>query len=395
VESDKPDVIHPGTNCMQGPPRTSGPAGNGGACFVSQRPTPFVFPGAHATENGMFRSRKRRQRRDWCRLRQFVTVCRVSGFDGNVADYFATQHGLITIGQILDAGGSTRIASRRCNDGSWERIRRGVFRLAGAPRTERQDVLAAVLTAPPGSVAWGPTAAAIHQLPGFNVRPVTVTVRDDQRPRNPAAALRRTSKLLPHHVTTVDSIPITTVARTLFDLAASEHPRRVERALDTALSTNAVTVVQCLTVLHDLQQSGRNGVRLFRQLLDDRGEGSPVSESELELQFEYLLKAHGLPVPDRQVNVGTDTQWLGRIDYRLNNGQLVEIDSRRHHTALVDYERDLDINNQLLATGNAPPLRVTYKMMRDQPERVAALIRKAARSRTDAAFPGAKHTENG
>ena len=323
----------------------------------------------------------------------------MSTFDGNVAQYFSVQHGLITATQILGAGGSIRLAAQRCSDGSWQREHRGLYRLSGAPRTDRQFVLARVLGAPTGTVAWGSTAAALHNFPGFSLRPIYIAVGDHQRVRRKEAHVRYTSALPQHHVTTIDAIPTTTIARTLMDIAATHHERKVERALDNAISLRIVTVAECQQTLSELTQSGRNGVRLFRRLLEDRAAGDARSESVLELQFESLLRSYEIAIPHRQINVGADGEWLGRLDYQLDNGQLIEVDSRRHHTALLDYERDLSINNELLATGQAAPLRITHRMMRDHPNKVARLIRRAALlpmtpvSSTPSLFPRAKPAE--
>ena len=328
-------------------------------------------------------------------LTQSVTVLDVSEFDGKAAQYFAVQHGLITSSQIVEAGGSVKGAARRCRDGSWQRMHRGLYRLSGAPTTDLQRALAAVLGAPFGAVAWGSTAAALHGLPGFSLQPIRIAVGDFQRTHQHGASVRHTSTLPPHHTTTVFAIPTTTVARTLVDIAAVHHERKVARALDDAIAMKRVTVAQCQLVLNELAQSGRNGVRLIRRLLDDRCDGAALAESVLELQFEALLTSHGIEVPQRQVNINADGTWLGRLDYRLSNGQLVEVDSRRHHTALLDYERDLAINNSLLATGQAPPLRITYRMMRDRPAEVARLLRRAAQLPPHPAFPQHEHDQNG
>jgi hypothetical protein len=49
-------------------------------------------------------------------------------------------------------------------------------------------------------------------------------------------------RVLPdHHLTVIEGIPTTRVARTLCDLAGVLHPARTERALDNCLSMGIVT----------------------------------------------------------------------------------------------------------------------------------------------------------
>src|SRR5919106_1359622 len=96
--------------------------------------------------------------------------------------------------------------------------------------------------------------------------------------------------LPPAHVTVVDGIPCTTVARTLFDLAASEKwERRVERAMDNALAMRLVTVA----TLDDLvrRSKGRKGVVRMRKLLETRQAEYVPPASELEARFFELVRA--------------------------------------------------------------------------------------------------------
>lgn len=57
----------------------------------------------------------------------------------------------------------------------------------------------------------------------------------------PDAVVHRARLLPSHHLTVVDGIATTRIARTLVDLAAVVHPRRAARALDNALSAGLIT----------------------------------------------------------------------------------------------------------------------------------------------------------
>jgi hypothetical protein len=64
---------------------------------------------------------------------------------------------------------------------------------------------------------------------------VDVTVEaSGGRPRRRGIDLHIVRRLDPRDVTTCDGIPITTVARTLVDIAATRSPRQAERALEQA-----------------------------------------------------------------------------------------------------------------------------------------------------------------
>lgn len=300
--------------------------------------------------------------------------------DRRAADIFSAHHGLADTPMLVAVGVSQSAITRRCHSGVWERVGPKIYRLNGTPETDRQNLLTQVwLHRGQGqAAAWGMSAAALHGLPNASILPASVVVEDERRIRGDTRGLRRSSSLLEHHLTVVDKIPCTTVARTLFDIAATvRFQNDAERMLDAALARQLVTFQQCEQVLTDLAQSGRNGVSRFRAMLDDRGEGLAVAESELESMFEDLLRKYGIPLPDRQINIRTD-RWIGRVDYRLPNGTPIEIDSRRHHSELVDRDRDRARDNELIAAGAIPPLRITHREIRDHPERVARWVRTAA-----------------
>ncbi|MGI9119141.1 MAG: hypothetical protein ACR2G7_03250 [Acidimicrobiales bacterium] len=97
--------------------------------------------------------------------------------------------------------------------------------------------MAAVLDAGGGAVVSRLAAAHLWGLPGFEPGPVDVT-RARRRARRPSslANLHEPRYLPEHHRREVEGVPVTTVARTVFDLAGCVYPKRAERALDNALS---------------------------------------------------------------------------------------------------------------------------------------------------------------
>src|SRR3954466_9374327 len=87
-----------------------------------------------------------------------------------------TQLGLITRAQALRLGLSAVGIRYRVQRGRWRAVRRGVFSFAGAPDTARQRALAAVLASGEDAVLSYASAAALHELRGFSLEPVTVSV---------------------------------------------------------------------------------------------------------------------------------------------------------------------------------------------------------------------------
>ncbi len=111
-------------------------------------------------------------------------------------------------------------------------------------------------------------------------------------------------------------VPITTPARTIFDLAslAHLHPGRVARALDAMWAARLVDHRSLTQMLEHLQGKGRPGIRLMRTLLAERGEGYVPAESSLERRFLAVCERFGIVGFDRQVLLGDD-QPIGRVDF--------------------------------------------------------------------------------
>jgi hypothetical protein len=187
--------------------------------------------------------------------------------------------------------------------------------------------------------------------------------------------LEETLELPEHHTEIVDGIPCTTVARTLFDLCGDVHAQRAERALDTALARKLVTRAQLWRVLIDLAEHGRKGTVLFRTLLEERTPDYVAPESELESRFIELSKRAGLCEPERQVDLGDEDGWIGRVDFLFRGTRLiVEVDGAEFHDGLVDRRRDEARDGRLTAAGWTV-LRFRWDDVVNRPAAVAHSIR--------------------
>lgn len=143
--------------------------------------------------------------------------------DELIADIGARQHGVISRAQARADGLTRGAIKHRIDTGRWLEITPRVYRLAGAPMTDRAWIMATVLSAGADGVSTSNTALAQHRIRDFRVFPVRVVAA--RRPH--ALALDGVSETfwLPEsHRTIVDGIPTATVARALFDLAATVEP---------------------------------------------------------------------------------------------------------------------------------------------------------------------------
>jgi hypothetical protein len=289
----------------------------------------------------------------------------------------ATQHGGFTSAQARAAGMTASAVRHRIASGRWLPLRRGVYRLRGAPLTWELRLFAAVAGAGGGAVASHRAAAQLFGIPGFDGNWVEVTARRGARAPFAQVRIHSTRQLPKHHVKVIRSIQTTSVARTLFDLAGVLHPGRVERALDNCLARKLVTPEATWRVFQDLATSGRAGVRVFGELLVARGDGYVAPASELERMFLDIVIAAHLPLPERELNLGDGDSWIGRVEFVYPHAKLlIEIDGRMYHTALLDQKHDKNRRNRFNAAGWRV-LQIDYEMLIQRPHHVAELVRSA------------------
>ncbi|HEX2046840.1 MAG TPA: DUF559 domain-containing protein, partial [Acidimicrobiales bacterium] len=240
-------------------------------------------------------------------------------------------------------------------------------------RTWHQDLSALTLAVGRGTAASHRSAAALLGIRGFAPGVVEVTTSRPRYRRTPAGRVHR-SRLLPgDHLTVVQGIVTTRVARTLVDLAGVLPAGRIERAVDGCLSDGIVTVDALRHVTDQLAARGRTGIALMRGLLAERsGSGYVAATSELEARFLRIVRRAGLPEPVRQLNVG-GRAWIGRVDFAYPGAcVLIELDGRRYHSAKLDLESDRLRDNRLVAAGWRV-MRVTWDQVHRHPDEVVSL----------------------
>ena len=253
------------------------------------------------------------------------------------------QHGVIHRSQLVDAGIPKDVVLRRVAAGALEPLSAVVLQFAGAPVTSESRDMAAVLDVGPAGVLSHLSAARRWGLPVGAVDRPHVTGPRSHRRSVELAVIHEPRSLAPTHVTVIDGIPITTPARTVFDVAnlRGVHPERVERLLDGALSRGLTTLPRLRAVLSELPTRGRRGRVLMRSLIDDRADGTVPVESNLEFRFASLARQAGIRSLERQVDLGDGSDWIGRVDFVDRAARLIiEVDGERFHSSLTDVDRD-------------------------------------------------------
>lgn len=287
------------------------------------------------------------------------------------------QHGVFTRAQAIDAGMSNGTIGRRVEGGIWERLYLGVYRFSASPPSWRGNLLAACFAWGGGTLASHRSAAAVWGLHASSSDPIELTVPSD-RERELPHRVHRVSSCPKGDVTVVDAIPVTTVARTLLDLAATCPAAFVEEALDEGVRRRLVTLPRLRQLCHDPALTGRRGIKRLRALVDARDVGVP--ESVLEARLLRVLRAARLPVPNLQHVVRSEGRFVARVDFAYPTQRLaIEADGLRWHGRRADFERDARRHSRLASLGWRV-VRVTWLELDERPAEVVATIGEALRA---------------
>jgi very-short-patch-repair endonuclease len=161
--------------------------------------------------------------------------------------------------------------------------------------------------------------------------------------------------------------------------SAAPSTRAAARTLDDLWRRRLLSGGSVAAMVDELGIQGRGGLRLARQLLDERGDDYVPPASNLESRFAEIVGRAGLPEMRRQVDSGGD-RWVGRVDFRANDLPLVvEVQSETYHSALTDV-RDDEVRMAALRASGYTVLEVTDAHVWHQPDEVVARIREAVRA---------------
>jgi len=251
------------------------------------------------------------------------------------------QHGLITLGQARALGIRQQTVHRWISGASWERVSDEVLRRRGAPVSRAQHVLASVLDAGPGAFLSFASGAAWWRVPGPSLDPIgIVRVSRTSRGSRTGAVIHTVRSLPSQWATTLDGVPIVRPELLALHLFATEPYGRAERWVERLWSMRLLSGPSLAGMLVDLGARGRNGVTGVRRYLDDRGADYVPAATGIETRTMQILGDAGIVV-ERQVDLGGEECWTGRVDFRVVGMPIViEVQSQLHHAALVDRMAD-------------------------------------------------------
>jgi hypothetical protein len=238
-------------------------------------------------------------------------------------------HGVVTRAELLDAGLTPAEIKLRLRKGLLLPVHRGVYRVGHHASNLEARYLAAVKACGEDALLAGRAAAHLWRLiKGSPPAPEVLTSGDRRVPGIRIHRARRTD--LPERGMR-RGIPVTSVPRTLVDLASSLPESALSRACHEAGVLHRTTPKEVDALLGRMP-SAPGRAKLARVLHGD----VPVALSPLESRFLAIIRDGRLPLPVTNRVAGAH-----RVDCRWpEHGLTVELDSYRFHNSRHSWEQD-------------------------------------------------------
>ena len=257
----------------------------------------------------------------------------------------AGQAGVVSRTQLLALGVTSHQVDRGVQIGWLAEVHRGVYCVGHARSDWPSRHHAALLASGSTAALFRSSAGLVHDLPAPDPRWPEVTIWHERVIRRPGLVTFRSRTIDPDRdVTTVGGLRVTTIARTLVDLAAVLPASGLERAVERAEFRGQLDRE---AVVETLDRAGRpKGSATLRALL-----GRPLTGSALERRaLETLLRVGVLP-PHHQHLIRLAQGLRIRVDFAWPDQRVVlEVDGP-HHRRPVFVRKDAERDRALTALG--------------------------------------------
>lgn len=304
---------------------------------------------------------------------------RLRARDRALARLAQQQHGVVSIRQLEQRlEFSHQAVIRAVDSGRLRRIYRGVYAVGPTELSRHGECLAAVLAVGPGALLSYYSAGWLWGLWQGPPVPFEVTAIVPRHHRPPKGVVRhRARNLCDEDRALVENIPVTSVARTLLDLAWKLRSDQLARVLSRAEELKLIDLEAIHAVIE--RNRGHHGAKRLRFALDIY-KPAPFTRSEFERRFVAYLVDSGLPQPAtgwNELGHEVDVYWP---DLRFG----IELDTWETHGTRQafesDHDRDLDF-----ALADIETIRVSERQFRREPDAIATKVarlldRRQARS---------------
>jgi Transcriptional regulator, AbiEi antitoxin len=302
---------------------------------------------------------------------------RTEGPHQGLAELAARQHGVVSASQLAELGYSRFVAANAAKAGRLHRLHRGVYAVGYKPLSWHGHCLAAVLACAP---AYASHASAGWIWGLLRYAPERIDVAAPTR-RHPKAAMRlHYAPLGARDCAEQEGIPVTSLARTLLDLAATLPRRRLDRVLERSeelklFDLAAIDELLARVTRHPGTAALRDALRLYRPKL-------AVTRSGVEDRFLVLVEAAGLPTPAMNRNVNG----LELDAYWEEERFAVELDVFETHGTRAAFARDRLRQEDLLLAGIEMD-RITDDRLEREPRQVMKRLSRLLAQRRELLRP--------
>jgi very-short-patch-repair endonuclease len=271
----------------------------------------------------------------------------------------ARQYGVVARRQLLALGFGDEAIKLRLDAGRLHQVHGAVFAVGHSRIDENGRRWAAVLAYGEGALLSHRSAATLWGLARRRSGAIDVTADIGRQgiDRRAGIFIHR-GKLDPEDRAVRAGLPVTTVARTLFDLAEFVTFKRLESAWEEA---DRLNLLQLKAVERVCERGyGRRALKPTRRLLAE-ARASLITRSPLEDDFAAFCHEHRLPMPS------FNTTLLGfEVDALWPKQRLAaELDSWEFHRHRAAFERDRARDAALQVAGYRT-LRVTDRRMKNE-----------------------------
>jgi len=294
-----------------------------------------------------------------------------------VAEVATAQGGVVSLDQLSGEGVSPKVAQDRGRGGSYHRIHRGVYTVGHRSISRATHLRAALLACGEGAVISHATAASFHGLWDKWPHLIDVTVPVEAGRKLKGIRCRRCRYPEPEEIEVCGGVAVTTVARTLVDLAGIVKLPALRKLVGRAailkrLDLQAVDVA----IYHAKGRRGLKALELALVPYRTKDGEAPDVRSDFETLVLPELVNMGLPRPDCNAWLHIEGERF-LVDFLWAQKRvIVETDGRETHETPDAFQSDRR-RDQFLAAAGYRVLRVTWNQMRSERRGILERVSRA------------------
>ena len=246
--------------------------------------------------------------------------------------------------------------------------------------------MAAVLAGDEGALLSHWSAARLWGFARGRLRPIHVTVARNGGRKDRGVRFHHPRSVHAQDRAVRDRIPVTSVARTLLDLAAATDEARLLKLFDEAIRLDLLDPSALARLLD--RSKGAHGARRLRRLLVEELHLPDDTRPGIEAELAAFCRGRGMPLPAFNVVVA------GRVvdGLYVRKRLVIEMDSRAFHDGWRAREADMARDAELMMLGYRV-LRVPTRRLREAPDELERTLRALLGTNAEGPRGGGPSTE--